>query len=105
MVLRHLSCLMAFSFCAAGQAQSLRITEGVSDYQVFQRDFKNTPTNITVSGTASAVDGKQVEARTASESGASEWAKFAAIQGGRWSGKVTLGAGGPYRMEFRIEGG
>src|SRR6267378_5136380 len=104
MGLHLFSCLIAFSFCAASQAQSLRITEGVSDYQVFQRDFKNTRLDITVGGTASVFDGKQVEERTSTENGASEWAKVAPVESGRWSGKVTLGAGGPYRLEFRIEG-
>src|ERR1700694_4923167 len=101
MGLHSFSCLIAFSFCAASQAQLLRITEGVSDYQVFQRDFKNTRLDIMVGGTAPALDGKEVEERTSTESGASEWAKVAAVQSGRWSGKVTLGTGGPYRLEFR----
>ena len=39
MLLRPFSCFIAFLFCASSQAQSLRVTEGVSDYQVFQRDF------------------------------------------------------------------
>src|SRR5713101_5035674 len=103
MGLRLFCCLIALSFCAASRAQSLRIAEGVSDYQVFQRDFKGTGLDITVSGAASALDGKQVEERTSTENGVSEWAKVAPIQGGRWSGKVTLGTGGPYRLEFRIE--
>jgi sialate O-acetylesterase len=104
MRLRSFSCLIAFLFCAASQAQSLRVMEGVSDYQVFQRDFKSTRLDITVGGTASAVDGKEVEERTSTASGVSEWAKVAPVQSGRWSGKVTLGAGGPYRLEFRITG-
>jgi len=57
-----------------------------------------------VGGAASALDGKQVEERTSTENGASEWAKVAAVKSGHWSGKVTLGTGGPYRLEFRIEG-
>ena len=104
MGLRPFSCFIALLFCTTSQAQSLRVTEGVSDYQVFQRDFKNTRLDITVGGTASALDGKEVEERTSTENGASEWAKVAAVKSGHWSGKVTLGTGGPYRLEFRIEG-
>jgi sialate O-acetylesterase len=57
-----------------------------------------------VGGTASAVDGKEVEERTSTVNGVSEWAKVAVVQSGRWSGTVTLGAGGPYRLELRIAG-
>ena len=104
MQLRSFSCLIALLFCAASYAQSLRVTKGVLDYQVFQRDFKNTRLDITVGGTASVVDGKEVEERTSTVNGVSEWAKVAVVQGGQWSGPVTLGAGGPYRLEFRIVG-
>jgi sialate O-acetylesterase len=104
MRLRPFLFFFAILFCAAGQAQSLRVTEGVTDYQVFQRDFKNTRLDITVGGTASASDGKEVEERTSTANGVSEWSKVAAVQSGRWSGKVILGVGGPYRLEFRIAG-
>ena len=104
MQLRSFSCLIALLFCAASHAQSLRVTKGVLDYQVFQRDFKNTRLDITVGGTASVVDGKEVEERTSTVNGVSEWAKVAVVQSGRWSGTVTLGAGGPYRLELRIAG-
>lgn len=95
--------LTAFSLCSA-EAQSLHVTEGVTDYQVFQRDSTTTRLDITVAGTASAVEGREVEERTSTKSGASEWSKIALVQGGRWSGKVTLGNGGPYRLQFRIAG-
>jgi len=104
MRLRLFSCVVTCLFCAASQAQSLRVTQGVSDYQVFQRDFKSTRLDITLGGTASAVDGKEVEERTSTVNGVSEWAKVAVVQSGRWSGTVTLGAGGPYRLELRIAG-
>ena len=98
------SSLIALLFCAASQADSLRVTEGVSDYQVFQRDFSSTRLDITVGGTVSAADGKEVEERTSTENGVSEWAKVGPVKSGRWSGKVTLGTGGPYRLEFRVAG-
>jgi sialate O-acetylesterase len=101
---RPFFCLIAFVSCAVSQAQSLRVTEGVSDYRVFQRDYKSTRLDIAVGGTASVVDGNEVEERTSTESGASEWAKIAPVQSGHWSGKVTLGSGGQYRLEFRIAG-
>lgn len=104
MRLRPFLFFFAILFCAASQAQSLRVTEGVTDYQVFQRDFKNTRLDITVGGTVSAADGKEVEERTSTANGVSEWSKVAAVQSGRWSGKVILGVGGPYRLEFRIAG-
>jgi sialate O-acetylesterase len=104
MRLRPFSFLIAFLFCVASVAQVLRVSEGVSDYQVFQRDFKDTRLDITVGGTVLAPDGKEIEERTSTENGASEWAKVAVAQSGHWSGKVTFGAGGPYRLEFRIVG-
>src|SRR5690348_9957651 len=104
MRLHSLTWLAAFSFCSALVAQSLRVTEGVTDYQVFQRDFKTTRLDVRAGGTAPVADGKEVEERTSTTSGQSAWTKMAVVQGGRWSGKVTLGAGGPYRLEFRIAG-
>lgn len=100
MILRAFTFLMAAALASALTAQSLRATGGVTDYQVIQRDFSSAETAVTVSGTATAPDGREVEARIPGR----DWTKIATVQSGRWSGKLSLSRGGPYNLEFRVVG-
>jgi sialate O-acetylesterase len=104
MILRTFTLLIAAALASALTAQSLRVTGGVTDYQVIQRNLVmglSAETAITVSGTATVPDGREVEARSPV---GRNWTKIATVQSGRWSGKLNLNAGGPYNLEFRVVG-
>src|SRR5260370_1585802 len=90
-------------FSATASAQTLRVTAGAVDDQVFQRDA-NGSASIRLSGAADAADGKAVEARLSRKAIAlTGWNQIATISGGHWSREVrNVPTGGPYRVEFRI---
>ena len=87
-------------FCA--QAQELRITGGVTAFQVFQRDGNNRA-DVKLSGTART--GQPVEARVLlrrAPLSTFDWKAIGTAQAGAWSGEIRgLPAGGPYRIEVR----
>ena len=76
--------------------QSLRISSGLSPYQVLQRDGSGS-SSAQVSGSASGLDGQPVEFRT----GRGNWQRAATVQNGQWTATVTLPVGGPYTVQFR----
>jgi sialate O-acetylesterase len=114
-LIRHLALLLIpFS----GFAQTIAITTGVVDHQVFQRDGQERAT-LKLTGTASGAEGKAVEARVVANvvpvaaighsqltwKGGSKWKAIGKVEGTSWSADLTLTAGGPYRIELRAGGG
>lgn len=88
-------------------AQTVRITGGAVDDQVFQRGQAGHAA-ITLTGAAEDAEGKEVEARVTRKHSSTigfEWKFLARVGGGKWSGKLEgLPTGGPYRLEVRIAG-
>ncbi len=85
----------------------LRLTGGVADFQVFQRNSANTA-DLALSGEAKGAEGKRVEARILRTNPVREergWASIGTVSGGRWQGAVTgVPVGGPYSLELRVQG-
>src|SRR5258708_39615962 len=90
-----------FVIAAAAQAQTLRVTTGAVDEQVFQRGSTGVA-NIPLSGVAQGSDGKTVEAQvTRKHVLLRDWAPVGKISGGKWTAEVSaLPAGGPYRIDL-----
>src|SRR5579862_8806433 len=93
-------------------AEEIRITEGASDFQVFQRgpdqsaDFKIGGTVVIAN---KKMIGKDIEARITTGSRTLsnfDWVPIAKIQKQpKWSGEIKgVPTGGPYRLEVRIAG-
>lgn len=91
----------------AARAQSLRITSGVTDEQVFQRG-EDERADISFSGEAERANGKYIEARLLSKTGpvtGFDWKALERVQRGRFGGTMKgIPTGGPYRLEVRIAG-
>lgn len=94
-----LACLLGLPLAA----QTLKITAGAADYQVFQRGPANTAT-ISLEGTAGA-GASTVEARVVANGMALpgfDWKQIASVSGSAWKGALqNVPAGGPYRIELR----
>ena len=89
---------------ACAYAQDFRITSGVVDEQVFQRNSENRA-EFRVGGVAPI--GATVEARLLLRNSAAafDWKPIAKAQGQVWSGEIRgIPVGGPYRLELRIPG-
>lgn len=99
---RHLALLLLLPL--GGLAQTIAITSGAVDHQVFQRDAGNRAT-LKLAGTAQGAEGKPVDARVVAKKGGSGWKAIGKADGGAWSGELTLAQGGPYRIEVRTAGG
>jgi sialate O-acetylesterase len=88
-------------------AQSVEITKGASDYQVYQRSGQGTA-DLNLEGRAHGADGKAVEARLVSAVTGFDvvgWNPIGKASGQTWSGAVkAVPAGGPYRLEVRVAG-
>src|SRR5258708_36548115 len=86
-----------FVMVCAAQAQTLRVTGGAVDEQVFQRDTAGGA-NIPLSGTAQGADGKAIEAQVSRKHGLlRDWSPAGRIAGGKWTAEGTgRPAGGPY---------
>jgi sialate O-acetylesterase len=81
-------------------AQTILITKGAADYQVFQRDDAGFAT-IALEGKALVADGKTVEARVSG----GEWKPVAKVAKGQWAAKLEqVATGGPYKVEVRMSG-
>ena len=80
--------------CAA-QAQTLRVTGGAVDEQVFQRNTAGVA-NVPLSGTAQGADGKAIEAQVSRKHVLlRDWSPAGKIAGGKWTAEVSaLPAGG-----------
>ena len=95
----------------AGQPQQeIRITDGVTAYQVFQRGPEQTA-DFKISGTVTGkkVNGKNVEARLSSDNrvlATLDWVPIGKVVKGKWAGEIKrVPVGGPYRLDVRLEGG
>jgi sialate O-acetylesterase len=86
--------------CAALPAQTILITKGAADYQVYQRDETGFA-SIAVEGKALVPDGRTVEARLTG----ADWKPVAKVAKGQWAAKVErVPTGGPYKLEVRVAG-
>src|SRR5256885_6697792 len=94
-----------FAIACVAQAQTLRVTGGAVDEQVFQRNSVGTA-NIPLSGTAQGADGKAIEAQVSRKHvPLRDWAPAGKIAGGKWTAEISgLPAGGPYRIDLRVAG-
>src|SRR5262245_41624811 len=94
-----------FAIACAAQAQTLRVTGGAVDEQVFQRDTTGVAT-IPLSGTAQGADGKVIEAQVSRKHvPLRDWSPAGKIAGGKWTAQISaLPAGGPYRIDLRVAG-
>jgi sialate O-acetylesterase len=98
------------------QAQEIRITEGIADYQVFQRGADQTA-DIKLGGAIvvnKKTNGKDIEVRLTTGNRALsnfDWVPIGRAPAGKvpsqkWSGEVKgVPMGGPYRLEVRVQGG
>src|SRR5258706_14300011 len=96
------------------RAQEIRITEGIADYQVFQRGGDQAA-DLKIGGTVAVGNnkkmiGKDIEARlTSGDRTLSnyDWVPIAKVQKQpKWSGEIKdVPTGGPYRLAGRIQGG
>lgn len=99
--------LLPFLLLAASLAtsQNVQVTRGAVPFQVFQRDASNRA-SIHLEGSS---DGKAVEARLVASGRAVDgfdWKPFATVSQKSWSGDLAgVPTGGPYRIEFRAQGG
>ncbi|MEX2262908.1 MAG: sialate O-acetylesterase [Bryobacteraceae bacterium] len=88
-------------------AQTLHVTGGAVDDQVFQRNAAGRA-EVVLTGTASGAGSGPLEARVIRKHMAVpgfDWAKAGEISGRQWSATVRdLPAGGPYRIEIRVPG-
>ncbi|HUQ91048.1 MAG TPA: sialate O-acetylesterase [Bryobacteraceae bacterium] len=83
-------------------AQSFAITSGPATDQVLQRDEAGKAV-VNLSGTALSLNNKPLEIRAIGINGVlpSDWAPAGKIAADKWSAKITLPTGGPYRVEVR----
>jgi len=95
--------LLVFSLTAA-PAASLRVTGGIVDDQVFQRNANNRA-DLRLSGDADP-NGRGVEARLLRKHlpvAGFDWREIGRVSGGKWSGELRgVPMGGPYRLELRL---
>src|SRR5688500_16669115 len=96
--------VLALSISTLLCGQSLRISGGLADDQVLQRDSAGRA-KFRVEGTARNAEGRAVEARVLHRHMTIEgfdWKAIRRVNAGRWNAEIAgIPAGGPYRMEFR----
>ena len=90
-------------------AQEIKITTGIVDQQVLQRNSRQAADlHLTGAATGKKIDKKVVEVRIASPSAVLsgfDWAPVGRVQKTDWAADITgIPAGGPYRIELRIQG-
>jgi len=100
--------ILAFSlFATALSAQTLQVTKGATDYQVFQRGPGNAAT-LKLEGAASAAAGKSVEARLVAAGrtvAGFDWKSAGKVNGATWTATLAnVPTGGPYRLDLRVAG-
>lgn len=99
----------ALSLFLLARGQEIKITDGITAYQVFQRGPEQTA-NFKFGGTAAGkkVNGKNVEARLIADDrvlSKFDWVPIGKVVKQKWSGELKgVPAGGPYRLEVRLEG-
>ena len=88
----------------AAAADGVKISSGLVDYQVLQRDHRGVGAAI-FNGTAPArFNTRFVEARVTKESAeAVPWSVIGPIKTGKWTGSLpNIPMGGPYQIEVRV---
>jgi len=98
--------LLLALFCATLSAAHLKVTSGLTDHQVFQRDASGRAV-IRLSGEVSGGSGS-VEARVVrgplAVSG-QDWRSIGTGSGAQWRGEIAdVPTGGPYRIDLRVAG-
>jgi sialate O-acetylesterase len=103
--------IAAACFAAAALGQDIRVTSGPVDNQVLQRNADQTA-DLRLAGTAvnKKANGKEIEARLIATDNTTvpgfDWSALGKVQKLTWTGEVKrVPAGGPYRLEVRIQGG
>ncbi|MFN7936569.1 MAG: sialate O-acetylesterase [Bryobacteraceae bacterium] len=84
-------------------SQRIEISAGAVDDQVFQRDDEGRA-SIELTGTALSLNGRAVEIRATGKHGplpGKDWTAAGKIAANKWSAKIDLPTGGPYRLEVR----
>jgi len=100
---------LVFSLVLFARAQELRITDGITDYQVFQRGPEQT-VDFKLSGTVvgKKTNAKNIEVRLIADDrvlSKFDWVPIGKTVKQKWSGELKrVPVGGPYRLEIRIEG-
>jgi sialate O-acetylesterase len=87
-------------------AQTIAVTGGIASSQVVQRD-SNGRADLKFSGTAQNADGKRVQAKITGgiRNLFNNWRQAGGIADGKWEATLSdIQAGGPYKVEFRVEG-
>jgi len=80
----------------------LRIQQGATDYQVFQRGA-NDEADVAISGTCAPVASDEVEAQILQgENLLQDWSVCGQAEGLRWQALMHLKTGGPYTLRFRL---
>lgn len=85
-------------------ADSVKITSGLVDFQVLQRDARSVGT-ATFSGTAPVrFNTRYVEAKVSKEKAdVLGWSAVGQIKAGKWSGTISnIPTGGPYQIDIRV---
>src|SRR5271155_5431568 len=101
---------LAVAFCStAALGQEVRITTGVLENQVFQRNAERTA-EIPFGGVATGkkVNGKNVEARLLGVDGSAaagfDWSPVAKVVKQNWTARLSgVPTGGPYKLEARLQ--
>ena len=105
-MLRSPICFL-YLLASTAYSQEFRLSAGATDFQVFQRNERNTA-DIKLGGTADKLEGKQIEARLSRDG--KPLKSFAAIPittitGSTWTGELKgVPPGGPYTLELRAKG-
>ncbi|MBL8173273.1 MAG: sialate O-acetylesterase [Bryobacterales bacterium] len=84
-------------------SQRLEISDGAVDNQVFQRDNEGIA-SLNLSGAAQGLNGRALEVRATGKHGVlpgKDWSAAGKIAANKWTAKIDLPTGGPYRIEVR----
>ena len=103
------SAVLAAFFLLSLPAQEIRVTGGITDYQVIQRGADQTA-DLHFSGTVAGkrTNGKDIEARLTSNGNpvaGFDWMPVGKAKQQKWTGDMKgVPTGGPYRLEVRLQG-
>jgi sialate O-acetylesterase len=98
--------LLLLAAAAAAAAQTIAVTGGIVSSQVVQREA-NGRAELKFSGTAAGSDGKRVEVKISGglRNLFNKWRAVGSIADGKWEATLNdIQSGGPYKVEFRVEG-
>lgn len=104
---KHL--ILTLWFALGISAQQIRVTDGITDFQVVQRGPDETA-DLKFSGATATKkeNGREIEARLISHGDVLEkfdWTRIAKVQKQKWSGEIQkVPTGGPYQLQLRVKG-